>query len=75
MTVDKTWIHWHTPETKEQSKQWTSPGERALKKAKTVLLAGKVMATVFWDSQGVIYTDYLKRVKKVTGLYYAKLLG
>jgi len=26
MTVDETWIHWYTPETKEQSKQWTSPG-------------------------------------------------
>ena len=27
ITVDKTWIHYFTPETKEQSKQWTSPGE------------------------------------------------
>ncbi|KAG5323521.1 SETMR methyltransferase, partial [Acromyrmex heyeri] len=25
ITVDKTWIHYFTPETKEQSKQWTSP--------------------------------------------------
>ena len=36
---------------KEQSKQWISPGERALKKAKTVPSVGKVMATVFWGSQ------------------------
>ena len=75
VTVDGTWIHWYTPETKEQSKQWTSPGERAPKKAKTVLSAGKVMATVFWDSQGVIYIDYLEKGKTVTGLYYAELLG
>jgi len=75
VTVDETWIHWYTPETKEQSKQWTSPGERAPKKAKTVLSAGKVMATVFWDSQGVIYIDYLEKGKTVTGLYYAELLG
>jgi len=47
VTVDETWIHWYTPETKEQSKQWTSPGEPAPKKAKTVPSAGKVMATVF----------------------------
>jgi len=33
------------------------------------------MATVFWDSQGVIYIDYLKKGKTVTGLYYTKLLG
>jgi len=58
VTVDETWIHWFTPETKEQSKQWTSPGEPAPKKAKTVPSAGKVMATVFWDLQGVIYIDY-----------------
>ena len=31
MTVDETWIHWYTPKTKEQSKEWTSPGERAPK--------------------------------------------
>jgi len=61
-----------TPETKEQSKQWTSPGEPAPKKAKTAPSAGKVMATVFWDSKGV---DYLEKGKTVTELYYAELLG
>lgn len=24
VTVDKTWSHWYTPETKQESKQWTS---------------------------------------------------
>ena len=41
VSVDETWIHWYTPDTKEQSKQWTSPGERAPKKVMTVLSAGK----------------------------------
>jgi Transposase. len=68
LTVDETWIHWYTPETKEQSKQWASPDERALKKAKTVLLARKVMAAIFWDSQGVIYISYLEKDKTATGL-------
>lgn len=75
VTVDETWIHWYTPETKEQSKQWIQTGERAPKKAKTVKSAGKVMATVFWDSQGVIFIDYLEKGKTITGLYYADLLG
>jgi len=60
---------------KEQSKQWTLPGELAPKNAKTVPSAGKVMATFFWDSQSVIYIDYLEKGKTVTGLYYAELLG
>jgi len=28
----------------------------------------------FWDSQGVIYIDYLEKGKTVTGLHYAELL-
>jgi len=47
VTIDETWIHWYTPENKEQSKQWTSPGEPAPKKAKTVPLARKVKVTFF----------------------------
>ena len=74
MTVDKTWIHHYTPESKQQSKQWTASGESALKKAKTVLSAGKVMATVFWNSQGIILVDYLEKGKTITGAYYATLL-
>ncbi|XP_023217030.1 histone-lysine N-methyltransferase SETMAR-like [Centruroides sculpturatus] len=74
ITVDETWIHYYTPETKEQSKQWVFEGERAPKKAKTVKSAGKVMATVFWDTRGIIYTDYLEKGKTITGEYYASLL-
>ena len=37
--------------------------------------AGKVMATVFWDSQSVICIDYLEKDKTVTRHNYAELLG
>ena len=43
VTVDETWIHHNTPETKEQSKQWVSPGEHAPKKAKAGLSGNEVM--------------------------------
>ena len=46
ITVDETWIHHYTPETKIQSKQWTKKGEPAPKK-QTVFSAGNVMAIVF----------------------------
>ncbi|GBP83022.1 Histone-lysine N-methyltransferase SETMAR [Eumeta japonica] len=74
VTVDETWIHHNTPETKEQSKQWVSRGERGPKKAKQSLSANKVMATVFWDARGVIHIDYLEKGKTITGEYYSKLL-
>ncbi|GBP28527.1 Histone-lysine N-methyltransferase SETMAR [Eumeta japonica] len=67
-------IHHNTPETKEQSKQWVSRGERGPKKAKQSLSANKVMATVFWDARGVIHIDYLEKGKTITVEYYSKLL-
>ncbi|XP_030765065.1 protein GVQW3-like [Sitophilus oryzae] len=67
ITVDKTWIHHYTAETKIQSKQWTAKGEQAPKKAKTVISTGKMMATVFWDSHKVILIDYLQKGKTITG--------
>ena len=74
MTVDETWTHHYTPETKEQSKQWDFEGERAWKKAKTVKSTGKVIAMVFWDAHGIIYTDYLEKRQTISGAYYASLL-
>ncbi|XP_011251320.1 histone-lysine N-methyltransferase SETMAR-like [Camponotus floridanus] len=74
ITVDETWIHHNTPETKEQSKQWISRGESAPKKAKAVLSANKVMATVFWNARGIIHIDYLQKGKTINGEYYANLL-
>lgn len=74
ITVDETWVHHYTPETKEQSKQWIGPGEPIPKKAKTIFSANKVMATVFWDARGIIHIDYLEKGKTITGQYYANLL-
>ncbi|KAL7739287.1 hypothetical protein ACLKA6_002625 [Drosophila palustris] len=75
VTVDETWIHHHTPESKEQSKQWISTGETTPKKAKIGLSANKVMATVFWDARGVIHVDYLEKGRTINGEYYSNLLG
>jgi len=64
-----------TPETKEQSKQWTLLGEPALKKAKIIKLARKVMTTVFWDARGIIHIDYLLSKQTINNDYYAALLN
>ena len=62
------------PETKILFKQWTEKGEPAPKKAKTAFSTGKMMATVLWDSHGVILLNYLQKGKTITGAYYASLL-
>jgi len=63
VTMDETWIHHYTPEFKQQSKQWTEAGCSAPKKTRSVPSAGKVIASVFWDAEGILFT-ILKRVKQ-----------
>lgn len=74
ITVDVTWIHYYIHETEEQSKQWIAEGEPNPKKAKIHSSAEKIMATVFWDSCGILFIDYLENGKTITGNYYASLL-
>jgi histone-lysine N-methyltransferase SETMAR len=73
ITMDGTWIHHYTPESKQQSKPWTETGS-APKKTRSVPSAGKVMASVFWDAEGILFIDYLEKGKTVTGEYYSNLL-
>ena len=53
-----------------QSKQWKHPGIPPLKKFKRVHSAGKVMTSIFWDSQGVIMIEYLEQGRTINGAYY-----
>ena len=75
VTVDETWVHYYKPKIKAQSRQSVGPGSLRPKKFKTQPSAGKVMATVFWDAQGVIMLDFLTKKSAITGAYYANLLN
>jgi hypothetical protein len=48
ITMDEIWIHHYTPESKQQSKQWTEAGCSAPKKTGSV-----PSASVFWDAEGI----------------------
>jgi hypothetical protein len=41
---------------------------------KAVFSAGKIMATVFWDSKGIIHLDFLTGQKTINVQYYSTLL-
>ena len=62
------------PKQKYSPNRGLQKGEPAPTKAKTAFLAGKVMATAFKDSHGVILIDYHQKGKPITGAYYASLL-
>jgi hypothetical protein len=37
----------------------------------SVSSARKVMALVFWDAEGILFTDYLEKCKTITEEYYS----
>ncbi|GFO12382.1 histone-lysine N-methyltransferase SETMAR-like protein [Plakobranchus ocellatus] len=61
ITVDETWLHLSAPKTKRDSMTWKHPSSPVTKKFKVQKLATKVMATVFWDSRGMILLDILPK--------------
>ena len=74
ITGDETWVYQYDPETKQQSKQWLPCGSSGPIKFKSERSVKKVMATVFWDSEGVVLVDFLQGKKTVTGAYYVEVL-
>lgn len=72
ITMDETWLHHYDPETKQQSMSWKRPSSPTPKKFKTQPSAGKIMGSVFWDSQGLIMIEYLDHGATITGNVYAE---
>ena len=66
VTQDVTWVQHFDSEAKKQSMQlkapWlsrTHPSSNPRKKFKRVSSAGKVEASILWESQDIIRVDYL----------------
>lgn len=74
VTCDETWVHHYTPESKMASKEWRRKDEGCPVKAKTRPSAGKVLATVFFDSRGILLIDFLHDQRTVNAVYYSELL-
>lgn len=74
VTMVETWVHHFDPETKRQSMSWKRPSSPPIKKFRVAPTAGKVMASVFWDSEGILLIDYLPKGQTITGPYYAGLI-
>ena len=74
VTQDETWVHHYDPETKRQSMQWKHNDSPTPLKFKVTSSSKKVMASVFWDRDGVIMIDYLEKGSTVNGQYYASEL-
>lgn len=75
VTGDETWVHHWDPETKQESMQWKHKTSPPPKKFRTQPSAGKLMATVFWDCEGILLIDYMAHKTTITGEVYATQLA
>jgi len=61
VTMDKTWLYRHDPETMQQSIEWRHNGSPCPKKFRVQKSAGKVLTSIFWNQDGILLTDYLPK--------------
>ena len=69
VTMDKSAVAYHTPETKEQSKQLVKKGFPGTIKCKTQASRVKQMVLAFHNSKGLIYTNLVPRGTTVKADY------
>jgi histone-lysine N-methyltransferase SETMAR len=54
--------------------QWKHPSSLSTKKFKVMPSGGKVMLTVFWDTQGILSAHFQKHGENVNSASYGKVL-
>ncbi len=75
VTMDESAVSFHTPETKQQSKQWLKKGEPEPIIAKVHATRAKQMVLAFFDAKVLIYTNYVPKGTTVNAKYIVEALG
>ncbi|GFT76226.1 transposase [Trichonephila clavipes] len=80
VTDEETWVYHHTPESKQQSMQWRHLNSPKAKKCKTSISAKKkkkkkkIMASVFWDRQGILLLEFMPPGMTINASEYCQTL-
>jgi len=74
VTVEETWLYHYDPETKQQSLVWRPSGLPLPKKFRVQKSAGKFLASIVWDQDGILLIDYLSKSQTINAEYYSSLL-
>lgn len=74
VTGDETWVHYYDPPTQHECRIWKRPGSPVPQRPRIANSTGKIMMSVFWDSQGVLLLDFLPSGQTINGEYYADLI-
>ena len=75
MTMDETWVHHFSPESNRQSAEWTAAGESRPELPKMQTSVGKVLASVFWDGQCILFIDYLEKGRTINLRILCSIIG
>ena len=73
VTMDETSLNHYDPETKQQSMEWHS-GSPSPQKFRVQNQVGKAHASIFWDQEGILLTDYLPKGETISAECYSFLL-
>ena len=74
ITGDETWIFEYDPETKRQSKEWHTSASPRPKKARRSISKIKSMLICFFDSEGIVHTEFVPQGHTVNQFYYREVL-
>ena len=74
VTGDETWVFHHTPESKQQSLQWHHTHAPRAKKFKTSISMQKIMASIFWDGEGIILVEFMPPGTTINAAAYCDTL-
>ena len=74
ITGNETWVYGYDVETKVHSSQWVSKSSPRPKKSRQVRSHVKVMLTVFFDSEGVVHSEFLPQGRTVNKECYLEVM-
>ena len=72
--MEETLLYHYDPETKQQSMEWRHSSSHRPKKFRVQKSAGKFLASIFWDQDGILDIDYLPKDQTINAEYYSSLL-
>jgi len=74
VTMDETWLYHYDPDKKQQSMEWRHSGSPRPKIFRVQKSTGKVLASIFWDQDGILLIEYLPNGQTINAEYYPSLL-
>jgi len=74
VTRKRSWLYHYDPETKQQTMEWWQYGWPPPQKIPSAKIRWKILASIFWDQDGILLIDYLPKGQTNNAQYYSSLL-